>query len=249
MEKRLLQGDVELHVLDLKNGDDIRTFKFDIKYDIIYHMAAKASIPESFDNPPESHSHNVVGTLRILEHARKTGAKVVFSSSSSADNPVSPYALQKRICEDYMRIYWDLGVKSVALRYFNVYGEGQEFANEGANKLVLAQLLEMYKNNTPFYLVECGNRRRDFVYVEDVIDANVMAGEWLNSANGFEVFDVGTGTNHSIKGVAQMIDPNRAILPLPSRVEPLVNLADKSKFLPQWQPKQNLRRWIEEQLV
>src|SRR3990167_3195741 len=88
--------------LDLKEGNDIRTCEFP-KDEVIFHCAAQASIPKSFDDPLEAHSHNVTGTLRVLEHARKTNALIVFSSSSSVYDLKSPYAVQKNICEEYLR--------------------------------------------------------------------------------------------------------------------------------------------------
>ncbi len=227
--------------IDLKLGQDIRTYKFTEKYDIIYHVAAKASIPHSFENPIESHSHNVMGTLRILEHARKTGAKVVFSSSSSVYEMMSPYAVQKKQVEDYLKLYWTLGVKSVALRYFNVFGERQEIAN-GGYALVLAKFLNQKKYGLPLTIVGTGEQRRDFVYVGDVVDANIRAGEWLDNATEFQVFDVGSGENISINEMADIIGGAREMLP--PRQEPFSNKADKNKFLPNWQPKVKLLDWL-----
>lgn len=229
--------------IDLKEGVDIRTCDFpDTK--VIWHLAAQASIPKSFEDPVESNSHNVVGTLRILEHARKTGAKVIFSSSSSIYDPVSPYAVQKLICEEYMKLYWSLGVKSVALRYFNVFGENQSIAN-GGDGLALAIFLKQYKEGKPFTVVGTGEQRRDFVYVGDVVRANIIAADYLETATEFKVFDVGNGYNYSINEVLDMIDPKHPRVHIPPRVEPFENKADINKRLPLWTPKTTLPQWLQ----
>lgn len=229
--------------LDLVLGTDIRTCELEPGYDTIYHVAANASIPESFSTPVRSHDHNVSGTIRILEHARYVGAKVIFSSSSSVKEMMSPYALQKKQCEDYMKLYWELGVKSVALRYFNVYGERQEVAN-GGNALALAKFLKQYKDKEPFTVVGTGEHRRDFIYVKDVVKANLEATEWLETAEEFKTFDVGMGKNHSINEVLDMIDIAHPRVGIPNRMEPFQNRAVKRRWLPNWKPTQDLKEWI-----
>jgi len=245
-----LHNELRCDGIDLKENGDIRSYNFDKKYDVIFHCAAQASIPKSFEDPLESHSHNVTGTLRILEHARKTGATVVFSSSSSVYDPVSPYAIQKKMCEDYMRCYWSLGVKSVALRYFNVFGEGQELANEGYS-LVLSRFFDQYQKGEPFTIYGTGEQRRDFVYVGDVVQANLMAAKFLETAEYFETFDIGTGVNWSILEVAEMISEDHPKKFLPPRVEPFQNRADitKARALLKWEPKTALPQWLLQSLL
>lgn len=223
---------------------DVRTVVLNEKYDTIYHLAADASIPRSFENPVFSHSVNVVGTLRMLELARKTGAKLVFSSSSSAYDLKSPYSLEKYICEQYMDFYWKTwGVKSVALRYFNVFGEGQERAN-GGYSLALSKFLDQKKRKQPFTIVGTGEQRRDFVYVGDVAQANLKASAWLDTATEFKAFDVGTGKNYSVNEVCDMIDPKNNRTYLPPRIEPMIGLANKDKFVPGWEPLTSLEKWL-----
>lgn len=246
---------------DIKNFIDIRSYKFHDPYDIIFHLAADASIPRSFEDPVESHSHNVLGTLRILEYARKVGANVVFSSSSSVYgepqeiptseecplSPGSPYGFQKLMCEEYCKFYWGLGVKSVALRYFNVFGERQEIANGGGDSsLAIGIFLEQHKNGKPFTIVGTGEQRRDFVYVKDVVEANIKAAEWLEKAEGFEVFNIGTGVNYSILDIADMINPSGEKVFIPPRPEPLYGLAniEKAKNLLNWEPKVSIKDWL-----
>lgn len=232
--------------------EDILTCDFVNEYDTIFHTAFQASIPQSLKDPIGSNKNNIEGTLRILEYARKTGAKIVFSSSSSiygdanklptsedsSANCVSPYALQKLICEQYMDLYWKLfGVKSVALRYFNVWGERQP--NTGAYALALSIFKEQAKNNEPFTIFGTGKQRRDFVFVGDVAEANLKAMEYLDKAEKFEVFNVGSGVNLSILEVADLVKKGHPRVFLPPRIEPFENLADclKAKKLLNWESK------------
>lgn len=221
---------------------DILTYDFQDKYDVIFHAAFQASIPKSLEDPIGSNKNNVEGTLKILEYARKMRTKIVFSSSSSiygdaeklptpensSANCVSPYALQKLICEQYMDLYWKLfGVKSVALRYFNVWGDRQP--NTGAYALALAIFQTQLKNNQPFTIVGTGKQRRDFVHVKDVAEVNLKAMKYLDKAEKFEVFNIGNGINYSILEVADLIKKDHPKTFLPPRIEPFENLADCSK--------------------
>src|SRR3990167_11199357 len=236
---------VEADGIDLKEGEDIRTLEFEKDYDIIFHCAAQAAISKSIENPVYSLTHNVIGTLRVLEHARKTGAKVVFSSSSSIYDLKSPYALQKQMCEDLLRYYLIRGVKSIAVRYFNVFGEGQEIAN-GGYSLVLSVFLDQLKRGRPFTIVGNGKQRRDFVYVGDVVEANIKAAKFLDKATEFETIDIGTGINYSINEVADMISKDNLRINVLPREEPFENWANinKAHELLAWEPKVDLPSWL-----
>jgi UDP-glucose 4-epimerase len=249
---------------DLKSDIDIRSYVFHENYEYIFHCAAKASIPASFENPVESHTHNVYGTLRILEYARKIGAKVIFSSSSSIYgeaeiptseiapyNPLSPYAIEKILAELYCEYYWSLGVKSVSLRYFNVFGERQEIANSGDGTLVIPTFLKQHKEGKPFTIVGTGKQKRDFVYVQDVVSSNIAAAHYLDIATHYEAFNIGSGENISINELVNMIDPEHLKVNLPPRREPFVNKADisKAKEVLGWEPTMFLKEWIEKLLA
>ena len=257
LAEELKKTDNVLYLIDLKVGGDVRFFDLP-EVDVIFHLAAKASIPDSFSNPLEAHSHNVTATLRVLEHARKCGARVVLSSSSSVygdaetptgelvqKNPLSPYAAQKLICEEYLRLYWKLGVKSVALRYFNVFGEGQERAN-GGYSLALPIFLEQKKQGLPLTIIGDGEQTRDFVYVGDVVNANLKAAEWLTKADGFAAFNIGSGKETTINQLADVVDPKGTRVYLPPRPEPRALQADISstkKYL-KWKPTVTVKQWI-----
>ena len=248
--KRLKELGQDVVGLDLKDGQDIRTYNFTEKYDIIYHLAANASIPESFKNPLEITSHNVAGTLRLLEHAKRCGARFVFSSSAAVYDLSSPYGCSKAASEVYMKYYWSAGVKCCALRYFNVFGEGQELAN-GGYVLALSIFLKQYKNKEPFSVVWNGEQRRDFVYVGDVIEANLKAAEFLKTAQSFESIDIGTGKNYSVFDVVNMINKDHPRVFLSPRVEPFENRANTKKasqYL-NWEAKTSIESWIQTQLL
>ena len=251
------------HVIDRKSGEDIRTYDFHGDYDVIYHLAANASIPQSIENPQETHTHSVLGTIRVLEYARRIGARVVFSSSSSVygnplevpttencpTRPMVPYALQKLECEQYLKLYWDLyGVKGVAFRYMNVFGEGQENANGGGDSaLALGNFLGQYRDGKPFTVVGTGEQRRDFIYAGDIAEANIKAAEWLKTAESFEIFNLGSGINHSVNEVCSMISSEHPRVFLPPRIEPPIGLADitKAKKILGWSPTISLESWID----
>mgnify|MGYP001559439271 FL=1 len=203
--ERLIADGHTVHGIDLKDGNDIRTYNFTEKYDVIFHLAAQTSIPKCEENPVESHTHNVLGTLRILEYAKKINAKVIFSSSSAVNYP-NIYGAQKYFGEMYGELFQALySLRFIALRYFNVFGERQEISGDGA--LVLPTFLKQYKEKKPFTIVGSGEQRRDFIYVGDVVEANIKAVEFLDKQN-IAIFDIGSGTNTSINEIADMIDKN-----------------------------------------
>ena len=235
--------------IDIKEGNDILLYDFSEDTEkTIFHLAAQASIPKSFEDPIGSHTENVVGTLMVLEHAKNIGAKVIFSSSSSVYDPVSPYALQKKMCEDYMKFYWTLGVKSVALRYFNVFGERQEIAN-GGNALLLARFLDQKAKDEPFTIYGTGEQRRDFVYVKDVAQANFDAALAFSRGMSFESFNIGGGFDYSINEITDMIDKDHPKVYLLPRFEPRITSCNnfRAQSMLNWFPETKLQEWIQSQ--
>lgn len=245
--ERLIADGHDVDGIDLKEGKDIRTYGFKEKYDVIFHLAAQTSIPKCEENPVESHSHNVMGTLRILEYAKKIGAKVIYSSSSSANYPII-YGTQKYLGEVYGFLYSHLyELKFAALRYFNVFGERQEISGEG--KLVLPTFLGQYRKKEPFTIVGSGEQKRDFIYVKDVVEANIKAMEFLDKRNSF-LFNIGSGVNYSINEIADMIDKDHPRVYLMPRNEPhetKAGIAIVGELL-NWYPIIKVADWIKKQL-
>ena len=170
--------------------------------DIIFHIAAKRSVPESLKHPKEFENVNIAGTRRMLELARMNNAKFINSSSSSVygDAPLpqkegetrtrlSPYAITKFCAEDYCAFYnliYD--VQTISLRYFNVFGPRQDPKSEYA--AVIPKFINLMLKNRQPPIFGDGTQSRDFTYVDNVVSANLKAmdselhGERINVANG-----------------------------------------------------------------
>ena len=175
----------------------------DSEYDVIFHLAALPRIQPSFETPIESFQSNVVGTMNILELARKNGnIPVVYAGSSSKHGDLysNPYSFTKwqgeQLCEMYSNIY-DLPV--TICRFYNVYGPHQ--LTEGEYCTVLGIFENLYKNNKPLTITGDGEQRRDFTHVEDIVDGLVRAFE-LDPRYVFEEFEFGRGKNYSINEIA-----------------------------------------------
>ena len=180
--------------------------------DGIFHQAALASVQDSFSKPEEYHDVNVNGTENILRLAKKYNFKVVYASSSSvygnpervpikeedSKNPINPYAETKLQKEELAKKYSKMGVKVIGLRYFNVFGKGQSKEYAGVLKL----FLERIRDQLPPKINGDGTQFRDFVYVEDVANANIMS---MDSNVNHDFFNVGTNTSITILDLAKTI--------------------------------------------
>lgn len=224
------------------------------KVDAVFHLAALARIQPSIQDPVTSNDVNVNGTLNVLEYCRKHDVKIIFSGSSSIYKgeelpihetsekyPKSPYSLQKHICEQYIRLYYQLyGVKYTILRYFNVYGERQIL--DGAYAAVVGIFLNQRSDGKPLTITNDGEQRRDMTYVKDVARANVMAVDWPCSE-----YNIGTGKNYSMNQLARIIGGD--VEYVGERVgEARQTLADNERArLRGWEPTVDIADWIESQ--
>ena len=248
----------KLHILDIsRHKNQIEKLMADV--DVVFHTAAKARVQPSIKDPITYNEQNVTGTLNILFAAHNAGVKrVIYSASSSAygnanilptpenapTNPLSPYGLQKYVGEQYCKMFSEVyGLDTVSLRYFNVYGNRMSF--EGAYKLVLAVFTEQMLKNKPLTITNTGEQRRDFTWVEDVVEANILAAEHPNKLNG-EVFNIGNGNNMSINEVADIFGGEKQYGK--QVIEPFETLADntKAKQVLGWSLKGNLIQWLKE---
>ena len=182
--------------------------------------------------------------------------RFVYSASSSAygnskklplkenfeANPMSPYGAQKFygevMCKVFAKVYQ---IQTVSLRYFNVYGERQNI--DGAYALVMGIFVHQRLNNQPMTINGDGEQRRDFTYVGDVVNANILASSSKNVGNG-EVINIGNGDNRSVNQIAEMIGgPKIHLDPI---LEPNETLADNSlaKKLLNWEPTQKIEDWV-----
>jgi len=183
--------------------------------DGIFHQAAIASVPASVRDPVGTHKVNCTGTVQVLEAARKTGTKSVVMASSAAvygdapalpktesmvPEPKSPYAIHKCTGEYYGQVYASLyGLKTVSLRYFNVYGPRQNPSSPYSG--VISRFASDALQGNPLTIFGDGTQTRDFVYVADVVNANIRAME--SDAQG--VFNVGTGRETDLLTLGEMI--------------------------------------------
>ncbi len=182
--------------------------------DVVFHQAALVSVGASVEDPSRSHDINVEGTLNVLEAARRHDARVVLASSAAiyghpetipvsethSKEPTSPYGLDKLACDHYARLYHDLyELETVALRYFNVYGPGQ---TGGQYAGVMSVFIEQALASESLTVDGDGEQTRDFVFVDDVVEANLLAAQ--TEAVG-EAYNVGTGSSISIRELAELV--------------------------------------------
>jgi len=194
---------------DIRDPDELKEATKNCK--VIFHLAAQSSVPFSMENPKEDCEINVVGTVNVLEAARKAGARVVFASSSAAygnpkkkptpetypTHPIAFYGLTKLIGEKYCRFYNEnFGLEVVMLRIFNVYGPNCH----GALYDFLNKLRE---NSDKLEVLGTGRQSRDFIYVSDMVNFLLKAATSPTAVG--EVFNVGTGITTSVSELAKMI--------------------------------------------
>jgi UDP-glucose 4-epimerase len=205
-----IKNKIEFHNVDIRNKKILKSFLSDCNG--IFHEAALTVVTESFEKPEEYFDVNVNGSKNIFEISCELGIKVVYASSSSVygnvseipikenfpQHPINPYAQTKVDIENLAQDFWKNNCKIIGLRYFNVFGKGQTGSYAG----VITQFLKRLNQNLPLQIYGKGNQIRDFVFVEDVAKANMMAME--NKINrGF--YNIGTGIGTSILELAKIM--------------------------------------------
>jgi UDP-glucose 4-epimerase len=202
------------------------------RYDVIFHLAAMPRVGFTVEHPFESNDLNVTRALALLDVIRGGSTKFVFSSSSaiygdveqlpttefSPSNPQSPYGLQKRMIEDYLTLFGRLyQQKSVCLRYFNVYGPGQD--GKSPYSTAVAAWCSALKEGRPLRSDGDGYQTRDLVFVKDVARANRMAAESQHDFRG-HAFNVGSGSslsNNEVLDLLRLKFPNLEVNNAPVR--------------------------------
>jgi UDP-glucose 4-epimerase len=243
--------------LDIRDYENTRPLYDDVDY--VFHLAAEARIQPAIENPIEAVSINAVGTCTVLQCAREAGVKrVMYSSTSSAygrnepanietqpDDCLNPYSVSKvtgeKLCKMYTELY---GLPTVTFRYFNVYGERQPLKGQYAP--VIGIFLRQRAAGEPLTIVGDGNQRRDFTYVGDVVNANILAAIKEVDSEAFgQVYNIGTGNNYSINQISYMISDNRINI-APRSGETRLSLANNQKFCKTfgWKPTMKLESWI-----
>ena len=239
--------------------------------DVVFHLAAEARIQPCIINPLKAVQVNALGTATVLQCAREAGVgRVIYSSTSASyglkNTPplketmptdcLNPYSVSKvsgeELCKMYTKLY---GLETVIFRYFNVYGERQPIKGQYAP--VIGIFLRQKKSGEPMTIVGDGNQRRDFTHVSDVVEANILASKMKSPEYTVEdeivyrkwdwgqIYNIGTGVNHSVNEICDMISGDRINIP-PRLGEARITLADNSKAKNQlgWIPKVRLEEWI-----
>lgn len=255
-----IENKIELHILDIRDKEAIKNIISDS--DGVFHQAALANVYESFSRSDEYFDVNVKGTKNIFEIAKDNKIKVVFASSSSVygevnkipiketfdTKPIHPYGQTKLECEHLAEQFSQKGAKIIGLRYFNVYGTGQNDAYAG----VITKFLNNIKENKPPEIFGDGAQTRDFVFVKDVANANFCA---MMSDVDFGFFNIGCNESISILQLAEIMIKKSNCNLKPEFKDPLqgdakVSLADITLANTKigWYPKYKLEKWFEEEV-
>ena len=231
--------------------------------DYVFHLAAEARIGPAIENPVNAVNINTIGTCNVLQCAREAGVKkVMYSSTSSGyglntspnietqpDDCLNPYSVSKIAGEKICKMYTDLyGLKTVIFRYFNVFGE--RAPKKGQYAPVIGIFLRQLAAGEKLTIVGDGEQRRDFVYVKDVANANIMAALSNADEEAYgQVYNVGSGKNYSVNDIASFISNDT--INIPERIgEARNSLANINKIYKTfaWKPQTDVETWIRKQL-
>jgi UDP-glucose 4-epimerase len=260
LEQAREQADSRLaiHAVDIRDAQTITTI-VEAQPDVVYHLAAQADVRVSVNNPVLDAQINVIGTLHVLEGARRAGARKVIAASSGGtiygeplptalpvdelypQHPVSPYGVSKKVLGDYMFAYRALHqLDFTALALANVYGPRQDPHGEAGVVAIFAGLLLTQK---PCTIFGTGEQTRDFVYVADVADAFVRAAE----RGGGLVINIGTGVETSVNTLYRAMADAAGVTAEPARAAARAGELDRSALAIRrahdelgWQPRTSL---------
>ena len=217
----------------------------DDEYDVIFHIAALARIQPSLKNPYKSIFNNFVSSLNVFEYARQNNTKVVYAGSSTFHHGLysSPYAWSKYSGEELCKLYSSVYDLSTAIcRFYNVYGPYQ--LEDGEYSTVLGIFEKQYREGKPLTITADGEQRRDFTYIDDIVDGLVKCSEHNFKA---EFFELGKGVNYSINEIADMFGKDYPREYISARKgEYDVTLADysKAKLKLGWEPNGDITQYI-----
>jgi len=202
---------------DITNYDTCKSITKDV--DIVLHQAALGSVPRSIDNPVVSNNANVTGFLNMLTAAKDNDVKrFVYASSSSVygdsqelpkveertGNVLSPYAVTKAVNELYMEVFYKCyEFESIGLRYFNVFGKRQD--PNGAYAAVMPKWIGQILNGEDLYINGDGETSRDFTYIDNVVQANIMAGMTTNADAFAKAYNTAAGGRETLNNLYQAI--------------------------------------------
>lgn len=248
------------HKADIRDFSSIAPLFHGVDY--VFHLAAKASVQASVDNPLPTISTQVMGTANVLEAARLSGVEKLMYSSTSAcygnmnpipntevmrEDPLNAYAIGKLCGEQLVKSYYGLyGLKTVAFRYTNVYGERARHV--GTYAPVVSKFLKARAAGESLTIFGDGLQRRDFVHVSDVVNANASI-TFMELDTWGEVFNIGYGKNWSVQELANQVSTNQVHLSArPGEMRETLADIGKAKAELMWKPKVEITSWINSML-
>jgi len=268
-KKENLNPRAKFYKVDIRNSKIEEIFKKE-KPEVVYHFAAQIDVRKSIENPIEDAKINILGSLNILENCQKYGVKkFIFASSVGVYgepkslpvrenhplNPFTPYSITKLTIEKYLNYYQSQGSDFVSLRYANIYGPRQCPDRGGVIAIFIDKIL---KRKSPIILGN-DNQSRDFLYVDDAVEAATLALETLpgstqsvsQPAPFTQIYNVGTNKkttiNALLKLIAKILNKNvKPIFQLLRQGEIIRSRINFSKIKKElgWQPKYNLERGL-----
>jgi UDP-glucose 4-epimerase len=226
-----------------------------IEHDVLFHLAAPVSVEESLRDPGKYYSEIALASNSLIEWSINQGCKTIVIASTAAVygasedipfgedsplKPMSPYAKAKLMTEHVLEDHLQVSeINGTALRFFNVYGEGQR--DEGGYLSAVPIFLNQYESFKPITVTGDGQQTRDWVYVGDVVEACILAAQ---KAEGFNVYNVGSGQETSVMDLAEAFGGE--IAHIEKRNEPKCSQANITNIVRdlEWTPKTNLLSWI-----
>ena len=259
LKQKLIKANHKIIEIDFDLGFDLTNWESVKKiecFDVLIHLAAKSFVPDSFENPSSFYKTNILTTLNALELCRKYKAKMIYTSSYvygspkylpiDEDHPIvafNPYAQSKIIGEDLCKGYFrDFDVPVIIFRPFNIYGRSQDH-----NFLISKIIKQAYKGRIE---LEDSRPKRDFIFIEDVVDAYEKAISYNTSK--FEIFNIGSGQSTTIRMISEInVKKKNNKIPIffsekRRKNEVLETLAsiEKAKNLLKWHPKNDIKMGI-----
>ena len=256
-----VRNKIEFQNIDIQNYDSMEKELRDIGG--VFHQAALTVVQDSFKMPEKYHSVNVEGTENIFKIAKKNNFKVIYASSSSVyghqnmvpilenfdKNPINPYGKTKLHDEQLAEKYTKQGVKIIGLRYFNIFGKGQTLEYAG----VITKFLDRIKDRKAPIIFGTGSQIRDFIHVEDIARANLLA---MKSDVSFTHANIGTGDSISILELAKIMIEISGLKLEPIMENALEGDIEKSQSdnslarkLFDWKPERRLEDWLKETIT
>tara|TARA_R100000315_G_C5209754_1_gene124398 strand:+ start:192 stop:1076 length:885 start_codon:yes stop_codon:yes gene_type:complete len=237
-----------LESLDHPSKFDKELFSVMSYPDVTFHLAARARIVPSFQDPISTFKSNTLATQNVLEWARKHNTPVIYAGTSSihGDKLANPYTFTKHQGEELINLYnktFDL--PTAICRFYNVYGPHQ--LTEGDYCCVLGIFERQFTKGEPLTITGDGEQRRDFTHVDDIVDGLIKCGESIDKVSG-EVFELGRGKNYSINEIVDAFGDyhKKYIEKKPGEMRETLNTNTKARDVLGWKPKNDILNYIRE---